>query len=238
MVADTVPDQRPQRIECRPSLVMEQALATVELAELLASPVYYGVGVPRGDRHRVLLVPGFLGSDGYLSLLAGWLARTGYRPAEAGILMNVGSVRALLRQVERRAEALAADGRRITIVGHSLGGMFARVIAVRRPELVMRAITLGSPLSGNPRRTAHPAVQALSRLLLHGDDDELLAELNLPLPVSVRLTSLFSRQDAVVDWHSCLDADPRATNIEVRGSHTGLAWNAGVYQRLGRLLLS
>ncbi|MHB8577927.1 MAG: esterase/lipase family protein, partial [Dehalococcoidia bacterium] len=98
------------------------------------------------------------------------------RPAQAGIALNFGSLPALLRQVERRAEALAVNGRRITIVGHSLGGIFARVIAARRPDLVQRAITLGAPLIGDPRRTAHPAVQAIARILLHGDDDALIAE--------------------------------------------------------------
>jgi pimeloyl-ACP methyl ester carboxylesterase len=200
--------------------------------------VYYGVGVPRGDGHKVLLLPGFLGSDGYLTILAGWLARVGYRPAQAGILFNVGSLPALLRHVECRAERLAEDGRRITIIGHSLGGMFARLTAIRRPDLVLRAVTLGSPLNQNARAASHPAVRAMARILLHGDQDGLLDELNDPLPPDVRSASIYSRGDAVVDWRACLDRDPHGMNVEVRGSHTGLTWNADVYHNLGRLLLS
>src|SRR3712207_5855484 len=87
----------------RPSLALEQR-AGVELAELIASPVYYGLGVPRCDGRNVLLLPGFMGSDGYLTVLSAWLRRIGYRPAQSGISFNAGSLTRLLRQVERRAE--------------------------------------------------------------------------------------------------------------------------------------
>jgi triacylglycerol lipase len=223
----------------RPPLALEQR-AGLELAELLASPVYYGLGVPRGDDRRVLLIPGFMGSDNYLTILGGWLRRIGYRPAQSGIILNAGSLGRLLAQVERRVEALAADqGGRVTIIGHSLGGVFARIAAVTRPDLVEGVIALGSPLVGNPRDAAHPVVRALGDVLIQDRpiaEADALARLAAPLPEGVHLTSIYSRDDAVVDWHSCIDRDLRATNIEVRGSHVGLAWNASVYRRLGRLL--
>lgn len=222
----------------RPSLALEQR-AGVELAELLASPVYYGLGVPRGDNRAILLVPGFMGSDGYLTTLAGWLRRIGYRPAQSGIAFNAGSLSRLLGQVERRAETLTEGGTRLTIIGHSLGGIFARVLAVRRPDLIEDVVALGSPLTGNPRRASHPLVRALGEVLLPDDrrrEQTILSELAAPLPDHVRLTSIYTREDAVVDWHSCIDADHRAENVEVRGTHCGLAWNAAVYRRLGRLL--
>jgi len=223
----------------RPSLALEQR-AGIELAELLSNPVYYGLGVPRGDGRRVLLIPGFMGSDSYLSILSGWLRRSGYRPAQSGISFNAGSLRWLLGNVERRCEDLAIkDGGRITVIGHSLGGVFARVMAVSRPDLVEDVVTLGSPLVGNPRRAAHPMVQALGDALIMGDraeEERALADLSRPLPEDVRLTSIYSRQDAIVDYRSCLDADPRAQCFEVRGTHVGLAWNASVYRILGRAL--
>jgi triacylglycerol lipase len=222
----------------RPSLALEQR-AGVELAELLASPVYYGLGVPRGDKRAVLLIPGFIGSDSYLSTLAGWLRRIGYRPAQSGIACNAGSLSRLLSQVERRAEALAANGTRLTVIGHSLGGIFARVLAVRRPDLIEDVVTLGSPLTGNPRHACHPLLRAFGDMLLAGDralEQSILADLAAPLPDTIRLISIYSREDAVVDWRSCIDADPRADNLEVRGTHSGLTWNAAVYRRLGRLL--
>lgn len=225
----------------RPSLVLEQR-AGMELAELIASPVYYGLGVPRGDGRRVLLIPGFMGSDSYLSILSAWLRRTGYQPALSGIPINAGSLPRLLRQVERRCEVLAdTQGRRITVIGHSLGGVFARVLAVSRPDIVEDVVTLGSPLVGNVRTAAHPMVRAMSEMLLLSNRDEearAMAALASPLPESVRLVSIYTRQDAVVDYRACLDTDPRATCHEVYGTHVGLAWNAAVYRILGRALVA
>jgi triacylglycerol lipase len=224
----------------RPSLAFEQR-AAVEFAELLASPVYYGHGVPRGDNRAVLLIPGFMGSDSYLTVLAGWLRRIGYRPAQSGIAFNAGSLSRLLRQVERRAESLTTNGTRLTVIGHSLGGIFARVMAVTRPDLVEDVVALGSPLSGNPRHAAHPLVRAIGEMLLADDrtrEDEMLRLLASPLPDNVRLTSIYTREDAVVHWRSCFDPDARSENFEVRGTHCGLAWNAAVYRHLGRLLVS
>lgn len=224
----------------RPSLALEQR-AAAEFAELLASPVYYGVGVPRGNGRTVLLVPGFLGSDSYMSMLSGWLRRTGYRPAQSGITFNAGSLSRLIMNVERRVESLASGGRRLTLIGHSLGGIFARVIAVNRPDLVEDVIALGSPLGGNPRDAAHPLIRSLASALIVERPEveaDTFARLRSLLPDDVRLTSIYSREDAVVDWRACIDADPRSENIEVRGSHLGLAWNASVYRLLGRTLAS
>ena len=242
MVAEPVPNewQNSRERRGRPSLALEQR-AALELAELLASPVYYGLGVPRGDGRAVLLLPGFMGSDGYLTILSGWLRRIGYRPAQSGIAFNAGSLTRLLRQVERRAEGLTRDGTRLTVIGHSLGGIFARITAVTRPDLIDDVITLGSPLLGSPRHATHPFVRALGEMLIAeaqlGEADAL-RRLSEPLPDGVRLTSIYTREDAVVHWRACLDEDPQAQCIEVRGTHCGLAWNATVYRHLGRLLAS
>jgi triacylglycerol lipase len=222
----------------RPSLALEQR-AGIELAQLMASPVYYGLGVPRGNGRNVLLIPGFMGSDGYMTVLSGWLRRIGYRPAQSGISFNAGSLTRLLRQVERRCEDIAGRTGRMTIVGHSLGGVFARIIAVDRPDLVEDVVALGSPLVGNPRQAAHPLVRALGELLILDSPYQeagALAQLAAPLPDGVRLTSIYSREDPVVDYRSCLDADPNAACYEVRGTHVGLAWNTDVYRLLARAL--
>jgi pimeloyl-ACP methyl ester carboxylesterase len=213
----------------------------MELAELMASPVFYGVGVPRGDGRHVLLVPGFMGSDGSMSMLSGWLRRVGYRPAQSGIPWNVGSLTRLLNQVESRCEELAARSGPLTIIGHSLGGIFGRVTAVRRPDLVTEVIALGAPLVGNPRHAAHPLIQALSNLLIVEDPQReayALAELAETLPANVRLTSIYSREDAIVDYRTCIDPDPRAVCFEVRGTHMGLPWNPAVYRIIARELLA
>jgi pimeloyl-ACP methyl ester carboxylesterase len=230
----------------RPSLLLEQR-AALELAELFASPVYYGVGVPRGNGAHVLLIPGFLGSDGYLAVMRDWLQRVGYRPHGSGLYVNAGRPFDLIARLLRRADSVAtAAGARLTLIGHSLGGVFSRVIARLRPDLVEHVIALGAPLSDDPRRAAHPFVGAMADAILREGVTpadiaaERLVERDLitgPLPEGVRLTSLYTREDAVVNWRACIDPDPRATCHEVRGTHSGLAWNAQVYRYVGRALL-
>ena len=229
----------------RPSLWLEQR-ASLELAELLVSPVYYGIGVPRGDGSPVLLLPGFLGSDGYLSVMNGWLRRVGYRPHTSGLWLVAGSPFDLIARVLRRADELAATSDRpLTVVGHSLGGILARVLARLRPDLVTHVIALGSPLGADGRRAAHPLIGAMADLLVRESNvpRRLAAERALEreifagsLPDGVRFSSIYTRQDAVVDWRACVDDDPRSACYEVRGTHTGLAWNVEVYTYVGRLL--
>ena len=235
----------PPRCSARPSLLLEQR-AGLELAALFASPVYYGAGVPRGNGAHVLLIPGFLGSDGYLTVLGGWLRRIGYRPHLSGLYLNAGRPFDLLAHLLRRAEAVAAAaGARLTVVGHSLGGVFGRVLARLRPDLIAHVIALGAPLTDDPRRAAHPLVGAIADLLLREGRTRaaLAAERALerelitgPLPETVRLTSLYTREDAVVHWRTCIDPDPRAVSHEVRGTHLGLVWNTQVYHHLAHTL--
>jgi len=108
-------------------------------------PVYYGFGVPRGDDSGVVIIPGFLGTDLYLTELHGWLGRIGYRPYFSGIGINADCPNLLIqRHVSETIErALDETGRKIHLIGHSLGGVIARSIAGARPKDV------GSP--------AHPA---------------------------------------------------------------------------------
>jgi pimeloyl-ACP methyl ester carboxylesterase len=140
----------------------------------------------------------------------------------------------------------SAAGARITIIGHSLGGVFGKVLARLRPDLVEHVVALGAPLTDDPRKAAHPLVGALANMLLREGltraeiEAERLMERELitgPLPHNVRLTSLYTREDAVVHWRACLDPDPRAVCHEVRGTHIGLAWNVQVYRHLGQALM-
>jgi triacylglycerol lipase len=232
----------------RPSLLMEM-YAGIELADLLASPVYFGIGVPRGDGSPVLCLPGFLGSDWYLSVLRGWLRSIGYRSYPSDFaLAAVGSSFVLMERAVRRADELAtATNQRLTLIGHSLGGLISRTVARVRPDLIAHVVTLGSAVGLDPRGAAHPVIRTLSDLLLReslserGLKTERVLERMLlcaPVPESVRVTSIYSRQDAVVDWRACREAGPQTVAHEVHGTHTGLAWNAEVYRLLGHALAS
>jgi pimeloyl-ACP methyl ester carboxylesterase len=174
----------------------------------------------------VLLIPGFLSVDDSLVALAGALERAGHRPAFARIGRNVGCSEATLAQLERRLEAIGAP---VALVGHSRGGLFARVLAVRRPELVTAVVTLGSP--HRDERAVHPALWLGARALAAtgavryrcgagGCCDAFNRDLAAPIPPGIEFVSIYSRRDGVVDWQACLD--PAAHPVEVNVPHLAL----------------
>jgi triacylglycerol esterase/lipase EstA (alpha/beta hydrolase family) len=110
--------------------IWKEALFGAEILLLHASPVYYGLGIPRGDGSAVVLVPGFLGTDRYLKQLHSWLARIGYRPYFSGIGLNAECPNLLIqhRLNENIEKALLETERKIHLIGHSLGGIITRSV--------------------------------------------------------------------------------------------------------------
>src|SRR5271165_657472 len=150
-----------------------EALFAAEILFLHATPVYYGFGVPRGDGSGVVIIPGFLGTDLYLMELHAWLQRIGYQSYFSGIGINAECPNLLVQRhlndtIER---ALAETGRRIHLIGHSLGGVMARSIAGQRPRDIASVITLASPIRGTfPNRNVVHAADAIRLRILqeHG----------------------------------------------------------------------
>ena len=124
-----------------------------EAAQLLRSPIWRGVGVAPGEGRPVLLIPGFMAGDGTLATMAKWLRANGYWTRRAGIRANVGCSQDACERIEERLEALAArTGAKVAIVGQSRGGVLARVVATRRPDLVSGIVALGAPTVGDAAR--------------------------------------------------------------------------------------
>jgi pimeloyl-ACP methyl ester carboxylesterase len=227
-----------------PPPIWRESRVPFEAAALLRDPLYRGEGVRAAGGQPVLLIPGFLAGDDSLGLMAGWLRRTGHRTRSAGIRANMDcSARAVDSLTERVAELAERHGRRVALIGQSRGGTFARVIAVRRPDLVSGIVTLGSPLTGS--LDLHPlvrmqvrAVAALGSVGGHGMFSfgcakgdcctDFWADLRGPFPDGVGFVSIYSRSDGIVRWQACLD--PAARNVEVNASHCGMALNAGTYR--------
>ena len=129
-------------------LAFEALQTTAEYGRLVADPVFTGIEIVPGDAHTVMVIPGFLGDDHYLETLRGWLGRIGYTPLASGMRRNTGFRREFLKQLEQRVLAAArASGAGISLIGHSLGGVYARAIARRHPAMVRQIVTLGSPLN-------------------------------------------------------------------------------------------
>jgi pimeloyl-ACP methyl ester carboxylesterase len=227
-----------------------ESLVGVEAAALRRSSVWRGGGVPNGEGRPVLLIPGFMAGDGSLATMTGWLRQNGYHTRRAGIRLNVGCSSAACDRIEERLEAFAEEsGERVALVGQSRGGIFARHLAVRRPDLVSGIVTLGSPTVN--QLSTHPLV--LAQILLVGTlgtsrfpgmfrvsclrgeccrrfRDDIAGE----FPPEVGYRALYSKTDGVVDWHACLD--PAAECVEVRASHMGMGLNAQVYAEVAHAL--
>lgn len=198
-------------------------------------------GLPAGDGRPVLLVPGFMGGDDSLRAMRDWLVRLGYAAELAGLVFNIRYSEAVIRHlVSRLVDLYAWQGRPVVLVGHSRGGMLAKVISHRHPQMVERVVALGSPLA-DPY-DVHPVTMAGVRmaqafnLLVYGRGARVEREFlrDLEAPALVPLTSVYSRNDGIVYWQACLRPD--ADCIEVDSSHVGFGANPEVYALLARLL--
>jgi pimeloyl-ACP methyl ester carboxylesterase len=224
--------------------IWKEALFAADVLLLHASPVYYGLGIPRGDGSAVVLVPGFLGTDAYLNQLHSWLGRIGYRPYFSGIGLNAECPNLLIqRRLNDNVEkALFDTGRKIHLIGHSLGGIIARSVAGQRPDDVASVTTLASPFRGTVvHRTVLRAAEAVRKRILeeHGTGVlptcytgrctcDFLDSLRRKLPDSVLETAIYTRNDGVTDWRYCMTGCQNC-DFEVPGTHIGLAFNASVY---------
>ncbi|MEP6955155.1 MAG: alpha/beta fold hydrolase [Solirubrobacteraceae bacterium] len=222
-----------------------------ELARLLVDPVYRGAGITRGRGEPVVLIPGFLAGDGSLRVMRGWLDRMGYDAHAAGILANVDcSDRALNRLDELVERIHRRTGRDVALIGHSRGGHFAKALAHRRPERVSCAISLGAGLD-TPFDISVPTRMAIAAFReLHAVTSDRIARNGCftdtcrcafardyagAFPESIELTSIYSKGDGVVRWRACVV--PYARNVEVTGSHVGLAFNRKAYREVARALV-
>src|SRR5687768_6024872 len=199
---------------------------------------------PASVRHAapVILVPGFLAGDSTLAPIARVLREQGFRTYRSSIHVNAGCTLNAAAQLESRLESISLRrGARVQIVGHSLGGMLARGLAVRRPDLVAGIVTLGSPMlaPGAHHASLTRSVEMLVRLSRAGwpglmSEDcvagdcarQSFDESRQPLAPDVGFTAIYSKRDGIVDWRACVD--PLATPVEVIASHAGLAFDPRV----------
>jgi pimeloyl-ACP methyl ester carboxylesterase len=187
--------------------------------------------LPRGDGHPVLVLPGFLAGARSTGLLRWFLADRGYAPVAWRLGLNLGwydvlgeAMNAHVRELHSRA------GRRVSLVGWSLGGVYAREIARQLPDLVRQVITLGSPFRG--RGTGHRAGRLYASIAGERPEDvdpELLERLEHPPPVPC--TAIYSPSDGVVSARAASESleHDRVENVAVHGSHFGLGANPGAW---------
>ncbi|MEA2147294.1 MAG: triacylglycerol lipase [Solirubrobacteraceae bacterium] len=209
----------------------------LEAAALLRSKVFRGEDVEDAGGQPVLLIPGFMAGDDSLGLMTRWLRKTGHHTRKAGMRSNVDCSEATYERLAERLDCLAeTTGRRVAIIGQSRGGNFAKVLAVRHPDLVSGIVTLGSPqldpFDIHPFMRAQVfAVGTLGWLGVPGMFshkckqgrccERFWDDLQKPLREDVGYLSVYSRSDGVVRWRTCLD--PCAEHLEIEASHCGMA---------------
>jgi pimeloyl-ACP methyl ester carboxylesterase len=203
-------------------LLTEPIRGLVDLAVLpLASP--WLATAPRGDGHGVLVLPGLLASDASTVPLRRFLGLLGYAVRGWGLGRNRGPTEAVLEQLPRALSHHAErTGRAVSLIGWSLGGIFAREIARVQPGSVRQVITLGSPFAATDqwRNHADGPYQRLSHL--HAAAGRLPSRAQVARPIRVPSTSVYSRQDGIVSWQACIEPETALhENVEVRCSHLG-----------------
>jgi hypothetical protein len=231
--------------------IWKEALFGAELLLLHASPVFYGLGVPHGDESGVVVVPGFLGTDIYLTHLSSWLGRIGYQSYVSGIGLNAECPNLLIkyRLNDTIEKALKQTGRKIHLIGHSLGGVMARSVAAQRPKDIASVITLGGPFRGTVlHQSVLKAATAVRQHIIHEHGSEVMPECYTPrctcefvnslrcaMAPRVMETAIYTRDDGIVDWRYCRTGDPHV-DVEVSGTHIGLVFNPSVYSAIANRL--
>ncbi len=179
----------------------------------------------RGDGHPVLVLPGFLGGDASTAPLKRLLRSLGYDARGWLQGQNLGLRPGVeLLMIRRLRDLHLSSGRRVSLIGWSLGGIYARELARQHPDAVRQVITLGSPFNLSMR--ANHAWKLYE--LLSGETIDAQSELfeRVGRPLEVPATAVYTRTDGVVAWQCCLqESGPTAENVEVYGSHSGLGHN-------------
>ena len=222
----------------------------------MADPVFYGVGVPRGDGRPALVLPGLFANDFYLQPMHSWLGRIGYRPVPSTFWVNAGCPQRLTVQAQEALERrLSRTEKPAVVLGHSRGGILAKAIATRLGERASHLVLLGSPvgammrfrwdsLSSAPNGASRRLGEANNRVRSLLDPNceapncgcAFFPDLRAPLNADTKVVSIYSRDDPIVPAWTCQVKG--AENMEVSGTHSGLAFNGEVYRALAAELTS
>ncbi|MEM6913512.1 MAG: alpha/beta fold hydrolase [Pseudomonadota bacterium] len=220
----------------RPSFSLALLEAGRALSELSLLPVAEVPlkAAPSGDGHPVIVCPGFLTSDRATSFLRRFISSKGYETFgwELGRNFGPGSTGGNFELLADKVHtAYQRSGRKVSLVGWSLGGVMARELAKQFPDQIRQVITLGSPLSGKVEASTISWLynQVAGQVAMPTYMQDIMERLSEP-PADVPSTSIFTKTDGIVHWRGCIEPKRKTTdNIEVYASHCGLGVNPIVY---------
>lgn len=195
--------------------------------------------VPDGDGRPLMFLPGFGAGDYTTGMMRRFFAGKGYSAYGWDNGVNWGPSETTIRKVSKRLREIHEkhDGQKVTLIGHSLGGVLARELARDYPHMVSQVITMGSPFGiGKSKQATSPLIRNLFDMLHGGNspvkDKQILRQMLVPPPVPT--TSIYSRNDKVVSWQASINPKARrAENVEVKASHIGLVFNIESYIVVG-----
>ena len=230
--------ERQQRYELQspnPALKYLEPRALLEAISLLpAAPLL--ASQARGDGRQVMLLPGFMADERAMWPLQRYLQYLGYEALNWGIGRNNGRPEQDAGRVLEHIQTVRRGDEPITLIGWSLGGVIAREVARREPELVREVITLGTPVEGGPKYTVTSKKYAENPRIDLDALERRIHEMNSQ-GIEVPLTVLYSRSDGIVDWRAAIDRyNPQARHKRIRGSHLGMAFNPVVWRFVARTL--
>ncbi len=193
-------------------------------------PIHFKKVEKEGDEHPVLVIPGFMTTDFSTATMRNILHQQGYKVKGWGIGRNLGKQEYIDQLVVKVQRLYRRDHRKVSIIGISLGGVFAREIAKVIPDYVRQVITIGSPFAGLDQSTS---VEWIFDLITLGKGKDQLSPAfleSLLLAPNVPLTCIYTKEDGVVSWELCMETKESdfIQNVEVKGSHFGLAYNPSV----------
>ena len=218
-----------------PALKYFEPRALLEAVSLLpASPLL--ATQARGDGRQVMLLPGFMADERAMWPMQRYLQYLGYEALPWGIGRNNGRPEQDAERVLEAIHAVRRGEEPITLIGWSLGGVIAREIARRAPDLVREVITLGTPVEGGPKYTATATKFAENAKIDLDALEQRIHQMNTH-GIECPLTVLYSRSDGIVDWRAAIDRyNPQARHKRIRGSHFGMAFNPTVWRFVARTL--
>lgn len=210
------------------TLLLMEARAIPELGLFMAAAPWLATN-PRGDGHPVLVLPGFITSDRATGPLRTFLKSQGYAVSGWELGRNYGLQPGLDMQMVDKLKAMHAEhGRKVSLVGWSLGGVYARQLAKLMPSAVRQVITLGSPFAGTPKATNAWRLYEYTTGTSVDERDQHMGGAIDQAP-DVPTTAIYTRTDGICAWECCIERDlPHVENIEVHASHCGLGHHPAV----------
>jgi len=198
--------------------------------------------LPKGDNHTVLVLPGFMAGDESTTVLRRYLSSLGYAATPWLLGRNTGRLEIMQSRLQDRLETICAhsDGP-VSLIGQSLGGVYARELARLFPTKVRQVITLGSPFGVTNAHAANPLVKRLFEQQTGMTIEQMrdaTGALDPHRTPPIPLTAIYSKGDGIVNWRVCrdIDEDHQTQNIEVCGSHCGMGFNPSIYRIIANRL--